>query len=55
VLPYLLAERDAILGIIEPAFETSVGFAEILEIGGPRDVNVVSGWLVDAESEVVSC
>ena len=44
-----------ILRIIEPAIEISVGFAEILELGGPRHVNVVSAMLVYAQSEVVSC
>jgi hypothetical protein len=54
VLPYLLAERVAFLGSIGPAFKTSVAFAGILEIDGPRHVKFVSVMLVDGELEVVT-
>jgi hypothetical protein len=56
VLTYLLAERVAFLGSIEPAFETSVDgyFAGILELYDPRHVKILSVMMVDGEVQVVS-
>ena len=56
MLAYLLAERVAFLGGIEQAFETSVDwwFVGILELYGPRHVNVVCLVLVDGYVYVVS-
>jgi hypothetical protein len=52
---YLLAEPVAFLGI-EPAFETSVDgwFVGILELYGPRRVNIVCVVLVDGYVQVVT-
>jgi hypothetical protein len=56
VLTYFLAERVAFFGGIEPAFETSEDgwFIGILELYGPRHVNVVCLMLVDGYVQVVS-
>jgi hypothetical protein len=56
VLTYLLAERVAFLGGIEPAFETSVvgWFVGIVELNGPLHVNVKCLVLLDGYVQVFS-